>query len=143
MENEGHAGEWGWCCRLLSLSLSIFLSFFQKNFRKSIRGREIVGARTERETRTLPQITISLLSALSLPFIQPPSSTIYVPTLNVITTTLAYTHLTGFWKLKPEVPFVTGFNEGIRKSNDIRRLLVAMAVSWGVTGAVGVFVAWG
>ena len=53
----------------------------------------------------------------------------------------AYAHITGFWKAKAEVPFVTGFNEGIRKSNDLRQLLVSLGVGWALTGAVGLM--WG
>lgn len=54
----------------------------------------------------------------------------------------AYSHITGFWKAKAEVPFVTGFNEGIRKSNDLRRLLVSLGVGWVLTGALGLYGGW-
>lgn len=56
---------------------------------------------------------------------------------NVAATGAAYLHITGFWKAKAEVPFVTGFNEGIRKSNDLRRLFVSLGIGWAFTGMVG------
>ena len=59
--------------------------------------------------------------------------------VNVAVTAAAYVHITGFWKVKAEVPFVTGFNEGIRKSNDLRRLLVSLGIGWALTGVVGSF----
>lgn len=70
-----------------------------------------------------------------------PSVSPFLPLVNVATTVAAYTHITNFWKLKAQVPFVTGFNEGIRKSNDLRRLLVALGAGWALTGAVGLL--WG
>ena len=60
---------------------------------------------------------------------------------NVAAITAAYMHLTGFWKAKAEVPFLTGFNEGIRKSNDLRRLFVSLALGWAFAGLVEFF--WG
>ena len=59
--------------------------------------------------------------------------------VNVAGILAAYIHITGFWKAKAEVPFVTGFNEGIRKSNDLRRLLVSLGIGWALTGVVGFF----
>lgn len=35
------------------------------------------------------------------------------------------------------VPFVEGFNEGIRKSGDIRDLLVVIGGGWAVVGVLG------
>ena len=58
---------------------------------------------------------------------------------NVVFTTAAYVHITGFWKAKAEVPFVTGFNEGIRKSNDLRRLLVSLGIGWALIGIIESF----
>lgn len=54
--------------------------------------------------------------------------------INMVATAAAYAHITGFWKAKPEVPFVAGFNEGIRKSNEMRRLLVALSTGWAFVG---------
>ncbi len=64
-----------------------------------------------------------------------------VATANVVATVAAYSHITGFWRSKPEVPFVTGFNEGIRKSNDLRSLLIFLAVGWAFTGLAGLLTA--
>ncbi len=58
--------------------------------------------------------------------------------VNVVVETASYLYITGFWKAKAEIPFIAKeYNEGIRKSNDLRRLLVALGVGWGFTGAVG------
>ncbi|KAF6232641.1 hypothetical protein HO173_009080 [Letharia columbiana] len=80
-------------------------------------------------------IALSLISSVVL-FFNPNVSPI-VALANIATTAAAYMHITGFWKAKAQVPFVTGFNEGIRKSNDLRRLLVSLGVGWTFTGAVG------
>ena len=58
---------------------------------------------------------------------------------NVVSTGLTYVHITGFWRLKPEVSFVTGFNEGIRKSNDLRLLFVLLGMAWAFTDLIGIF----
>lgn len=87
----------------------------------------------------LAQITVSLICAVTLFF--KPSASPLLELVNVAATAAAYMHITGFWKAKAEVPFVGGFNEGIRKSNDLRRLLVWLGVGWAFTGAVGVL--WG
>lgn len=62
---------------------------------------------------------------------------VWVPLLNVTAVTGAYMHNRGFWAEKAEVPFVEGFNEGIRKSKDVRNLLVVLGVGWGVMGIIG------
>ena len=59
-----------------------------------------------------------------------------VALVNVAGMLAAYVHITGFWKAKPEVPFLTSFNEGIRKSNDLRRLLVWLGSGWVLMGLV-------
>ena len=56
---------------------------------------------------------------------------------NVINSVAAYVHVTGFWKLKLEVPFVVKLNKGIRKSNEIRSLLIFLAAGWAITGLMG------
>ncbi|KAL2039516.1 hypothetical protein N7G274_007788 [Stereocaulon virgatum] len=84
-------------------------------------------------------VLVSVISSVTL-FFRPNTSPV-LPFINVATTTAAYMHITNFWRLKAQVPFVTGFNEGIRKSNDLRRILVVMGVGWAFTGAVGVL--WG
>lgn len=80
-------------------------------------------------------IFLSLISSVSLLF--EPSASPLLELVNVAATAAAYMHITGFWKAKAEVPFVGGFNEGIRKSNDLRRLLVWLGVGWAFTGTVG------
>ncbi|CAF9943744.1 MAG: hypothetical protein ALECFALPRED_001186 [Alectoria fallacina] len=84
-------------------------------------------------------VLLSFASAITL-FFRPNISQV-LAMANVAATAGAYSHITGFWKAKAEVPFVTGFNEGIRKSNDLRRLLVSLGGGWAVTGVVGS--AWG
>lgn len=80
------------------------------------------------------QICLSFASSITLFF--HPSVSFMLALVNVAAIAAAYMHLTGFWKAKAEVPFVTGFNEGIRKSNDLRRLLVSLGAAWAVTGVV-------
>lgn len=56
---------------------------------------------------------------------------------NVIVEVFASIYIRGYWKAKAEIPFMTEYNEAIRKSNDLRRLLSALGVGWAITGAVG------
>ncbi len=85
------------------------------------------------------QILLSLISSVTLFF--RPNASLVISFSNVAATAAAYMHLTGFWKAKAQVPFVTGFNEGIRKSNDLRQLLVSLGVAWAFTGLLGAL--WG
>ena len=61
--------------------------------------------------------------------------------MNVFVLVGAFLHNRGFWKGKAEVPFVEGFNEGIRRSQDVWDLMVVLGVGWGAIGLVGVI--WG
>ena len=59
---------------------------------------------------------------------------VVVPLFNVAVLAGAFVHNRGFWKAKAEVPFVEGINEGIRRSKDVRDLMVILGIGWGVMG---------
>ncbi|KAL8942234.1 MAG: hypothetical protein Q9211_001478 [Gyalolechia sp. 1 TL-2023] len=66
----------------------------------------------------------------------PPKSDLVLPPINAIALIAAFLHNQNFWKAKAKVPFVGGFNEGIEKSKDIRRLIIPLGVGWAIIGAV-------
>lgn len=95
-------------------------------------------------SRPVLQIFFSLLSSIAL-FTRAftsapprPSWVVALPLINVLAIAAAFMHNRSFWKAKAMVPFVEGFNEGIRKSGEIRDLLVALGAGWVVVGGVGV-----
>ncbi|MCJ1390287.1 hypothetical protein MMC18_003145 [Xylographa bjoerkii] len=49
----------------------------------------------------------------------------------------AMIHVGNFWKGKARVPFVGGYNEGMRRTEDLRKMLGWLAMSWAATGVVG------
>lgn len=81
------------------------------------------------------QVFLSLISALALLFL------IAAPELlalvNVAAETFTSMYISGYWKAKAQVPFMTQYNDAIRRSNDLRRLLIALSPGWAFTGAVG------
>ena len=78
---------------------------------------------------------LSLISALALLFANAAPELVAV--VNVVAGTFASMYISGYWKAKAQVPFMTEYNEAIRKSNDLRRLLIALSAGWAFTGAVG------
>lgn len=57
--------------------------------------------------------------------------------VNAIVDVSVSMYIRGYWKAKAEIPFLTEYNEAIRKSNDLRRLLIALSAGWAIIGAVG------
>lgn len=45
-------------------------------------------------------------------------------------------HIGNFWKGKAMVPFVGGYNEGMKRTEALSRLLGLLAISWTITGAI-------
>ncbi|MCJ1477467.1 hypothetical protein MMC13_006139 [Lambiella insularis] len=45
-------------------------------------------------------------------------------------------HIGNFWQGKSRVPFVGGYNEGMRRTETMRQLLGLLAISWAVTGVL-------
>ncbi|MCJ1250738.1 hypothetical protein MMC30_007966 [Trapelia coarctata] len=43
-------------------------------------------------------------------------------------------HIGNFWKGKARVPFVGGYNEGMKRTEELFRLLGLLAISWAITG---------
>ncbi|CAF9921034.1 MAG: hypothetical protein ALECFALPRED_001693 [Alectoria fallacina] len=78
---------------------------------------------------------LSLISALALLFANAAPELVAV--VNVVAGTFASMYISGYWKAKAQVPFMTEYNEATRKSNDLRRLLIALSAGWAFTGAVG------
>lgn len=76
------------------------------------------------------------LSLVSDPTAPATTTRLLLAVSNIAVTAAAYLHITGFWRLKPMVPFVEGFNEGIRKTNEIRQLLVILGMGWAVFGGL-------
>ena len=81
------------------------------------------------------QVFLSLISALALPFLIAAPEVLAL--VNVAAETCASVYISGYWKAKAQVPFMTEYNEAIRRSNDLRRLLIALTAAWAFTGAVG------
>ena len=46
----------------------------------------------------------------------------------------ARVHIGNFWQGKARVPFVQGYNKGMRKTEELRRILGWLATSWVITG---------
>lgn len=78
---------------------------------------------------------MSLISALALLF--QGAAPALLASVNVAAETFASMYISGYWKAKAEIPFMTEYNEAIRRSNDLRRLLIALSAGWAFTGAVG------
>ena len=89
-------------------------------YRVSVRTSQSPVLSLDAHTNTSPCFTSS-----SSP---PISSTlaISVPLLNVFNLTCALLHNQIYWKAKPKVPFVGGYNEGTEKSKQIRQSLVGL-----------------
>lgn len=84
------------------------------------------------------QVFLSLVSALALlSLIAAPEMLALVNVAAEISTSM---YISGYWKAKAQVPFMTEYNEAIRRSNDLRRLLIALSAGWAFTGAVGYLV---
>lgn len=81
------------------------------------------------------QVFLSLISALALLFLIAAPGLLAL--VNVAAETFTSLYISGYWKAKAQVPFMTEYNEAIRKSNDLRRLLIALSAGWAFTGAVG------
>lgn len=81
------------------------------------------------------QVFLSLISALALLFLS--AAPELLAAVNVVAGTFTSMYISGYWKAKAQVPFMTEYNEAIRKSNDLRRLLIALSAGWAFTGAVG------
>lgn len=81
------------------------------------------------------QVFLSLISALALPFLIAAPGLLAL--VNVAAEILVSMYISGYWKAKAQIPFMTEYNEAIRKSNDLRRLLIALSAGWAFTGAVG------
>ena len=54
--------------------------------------------------------------------------------INVTATLSARVHIGNFWRGKAKVPFVSGFNEAITRTEVIRQQLLYLAGSWVFTG---------
>ncbi|MCJ1404490.1 hypothetical protein MMC11_007716 [Xylographa trunciseda] len=95
--------------------------------------------RTTQATGALAILT-SLLTSLTLLLARPALSAPVAATLNVAVAGLALgamLHVGRFWAGKARVPFVGAYNEGVRRSEELRRLLGWLAMSWAATGVVG------
>jgi len=53
-----------------------------------------------------------------------------ITTSNALCVTLAYCHLASFWEGKAKVPLVKDYNDGIRASNNLQRILMVLSISW-------------
>ncbi|MCJ1460649.1 hypothetical protein MMC28_011031, partial [Mycoblastus sanguinarius] len=72
-------------------------------------------------------VLFSLISSFAIIFLSTASGLLSI--FNVAASAAAYMYISGFWKAKAEVPFIAReYNEAIRKSNDLRRLLVALGI---------------
>lgn len=49
---------------------------------------------------------------------------------------MARLHIGNFWQGKSRVPLVAGYNEGMRKTEALRKLLGLLAMSWVMTGVL-------
>lgn len=81
------------------------------------------------------QVFLSLISALVLPFLIVTPEVLAL--VNVAAELSVSRYISGYWKAKAQIPFMTEYNEAIRKSNDLRRLLIMLSAGWAFTGAVG------
>ncbi|KAI4168605.1 MAG: hypothetical protein LQ343_006269 [Gyalolechia ehrenbergii] len=85
-------------------------------------------------------ITFSLVSSVALFLRTVVSSSVsstwelILPPLNAITILAAFLHNQHFWKAKPKVPFVAGYNDGIGKSKEIRQLMIPLGLGWAMVG---------
>ncbi|KAF6231665.1 hypothetical protein HO173_010197 [Letharia columbiana] len=80
-------------------------------------------------------VLLSLVSTLALVFLS--AAPELLASVNVAAEISASLYISGYWRAKAEVPFMTEYNEAIRRSNDLRRLLIALSAGWAFTGAVG------
>lgn len=78
---------------------------------------------------------MSLISALALIFLAIRPETFAL--VNVAAEIFTSMYISGYWKAKAQIPFMTEYNEAIRKSNDLRRVLIALSAAWAFTGVVG------
>lgn len=81
------------------------------------------------------QVLLSLFSTLALVFLS--AAPELLASVNVAAEISASLYISGYWRAKAQVPFMTEYNEAIRRSNDLRRLLIALSAGWAFTGAVG------
>lgn len=81
------------------------------------------------------QVLLSLISALALVFLSAAPELLAL--VNVAAEIFTSLYISGYWKAKAQVPFMTEYNDAIRRSNDLRRLLIALSAVWAFTGAVG------
>ncbi|MCJ1439215.1 hypothetical protein MMC27_008606 [Xylographa pallens] len=90
-------------------------------------------------------ILTSLLTSLAL-CTRPSISASTAAALNVGVAGLALAamlHVGNFWRGKARVPFVEGYNEGMRRTEELRKVLGWLAMSWAATGVGGlVAVVW-
>jgi hypothetical protein len=90
-----------------------------------------------RKTRTTQAAgTLALLSSCIVAFYlmmqpNPPTAMkFFYNAVNVIITMAAKAHVDGFWSDKRRVPFVTGYNEGIRRTNTWSQNLGLVTAIW-------------
>ncbi len=81
------------------------------------------------------QAILSLISALALIFLIAAPEVLAL--VNVAAEIFTSMFISGYWKAKAQIPFMTEYNEAIRKSNDLRRVLIALSAAWAFTGVVG------
>ncbi|KAL9602880.1 MAG: hypothetical protein Q9219_001576 [cf. Caloplaca sp. 3 TL-2023] len=85
-------------------------------------------------------IALGLLSSIILliktvfNFRLSPGWEVLLPPINISALIAAYIHNRDYWKAKAKVPFVTGFNEGIERSKEVRQMMVPLGLAWGVVG---------
>ena len=78
------------------------------------------------------QITSSFCSSLYLiiPASERTKTPLVLCTANSIGLSLAYFHLSSFWKGKAQVPLAKDYNEAVEISNVMRQFLIGLAISW-------------
>ncbi|MCJ1284678.1 hypothetical protein MMC26_004014 [Xylographa opegraphella] len=85
-------------------------------------------------------ILTSLLTSLALLALPASLSAPTAAAVNVSVAGLALAamlHVGNFWRGKARVPFVEGYNEGMRRTEELRRVLGWLAMSWAATGVGG------
>ncbi|MCJ1322162.1 hypothetical protein MMC15_007508 [Xylographa vitiligo] len=78
--------------------------------------------------------SLTLLARPSIPLPTAAAANVAVGAL----TLGAMLHVGNFWRGKARVPFVEGYNEGMRRTEELRRVLGWLAMSWAATGVGGV-----
>lgn len=81
------------------------------------------------------QVVLSLISALALLLLI--AAPEWLALVNMVAEIAASKYISGYWKAKAEIPFMTEYNDAIRRSNDLRRLLIALSAAWAFPGVVG------